>query len=164
MTEDSTPATGRPRARPTGAAAVAEATLLLRQHTDAGWTAIESTVIERALAAFRPSAPVRGRHDLGDFFLASDVVVARLREAVDGARGGAAQRITCTTGEDDRLETVTVQLVAAYGPPLLELSERVHAVALATLQALLGELAPPAEGVLVHVHIGDVSDDPRIVD
>lgn len=162
MTER-TPDAGRPRTRPTGAAVVAEATLLLRQHTDAGWTAIESTVIARALAAFRPSAPVRGRHDLGDFLLASDVVVARLREDVDALPGGAAQRITCTTGDDDVLETVTIQLVAAYGPPLLLLAERVHAVAVLTLQELLGELAPPAEDVLVHVHIGDVSDDPRVV-
>ncbi|NIZ92580.1 hypothetical protein [Kineococcus rubinsiae] len=163
MTEDSTPTPGRERSTRRGSTRAAEATLLLRQHTDAGWTAIEGTVIARALAAFRPSAPVRGRHDLGDFLVASDVVVARLREAVDAVRGGAAQRITCSTGERDELEQVTIQLVAAYGPPLLDLADAVHVVALACLQELLGTLAPTGEQVRVHVHIGDVSDDPRVV-
>lgn len=143
--------------------AVARATQLLRQHTDAGWSAIEDDVLFRALNAFRPSSPVRGRHDLGDFLVASDVVVARLRRVIDDVPGGAAQRITCSTDTHDELDAVTVELIAAYGTPLLVLAGRVHAAARATLVDLLGVLAPAAEQIHTHVHIDDVSQDPRTV-
>jgi len=142
---------------------VARATHLMRQHTDAGWSAIEDRVLTRALTAFRPSAPVRGRHDVGDFFVASDVVVARLRRVIDNVPEAAAERITCSTNDDDVLDSVTVQLIAAYGAPLLQLAERVHVVAHDCLDDLLGVLAPAAEQIHTHVHIGDVSNDPRIV-
>ncbi|WP_328291817.1 hypothetical protein OG218_03510 [Kineococcus sp. NBC_00420] len=143
---------------------LAQATMLLRQHTDAGWEAIEDRVLARALSLFRPSAPLRGRHHDGDFFVASDVLVAQLREAVDAVPHAAAQQITCTSGHDDQLESVTIQLIALFGTPLLELADRIHLVALKVLRELLGELAPAAEQVHTHVHIGDVSRDARIVD
>ncbi|MGI4895315.1 MAG: hypothetical protein ACRYF3_09400 [Janthinobacterium lividum] len=142
---------------------LAQATMLLRQHTDAGWKAVEDTVIARALAAFRPSAPVRGRLDVVDYFIASDIVVSRLRLVIDAVPQAAAQQITCTTGKGEELESVTIQLIAAYGAPLLELAGRVHSVAVVHLHELLGALAPAAEQVRTHVHIGDISDDPRIV-
>ncbi len=143
---------------------LAQATMLLRQHTDAGWEAVEDRVLARALSLFRPSAPLRGRHHDGDFFVASDVLVAQLREAVDAVPHAAAQQITCTSGHDDQLESVTIQLIALFGTPLLELADRIHLVALKVLRELLGELAPAAEQVHTHVHIGDVSRDARIVD
>jgi len=142
---------------------VARATHLLRQHTDAGWSAIQDNVLFRALNAFRPSAPVRGRHDLGDFFVASDVVVARLRRVIDDVPDAAAQRITCSTDDRDELDAVTIELIAAYGAPLVDLARRVHAVARDCLDDLLGALSPAAEQIHSHVHIGDVSNDPRIV-
>jgi hypothetical protein len=136
---------------------------LLRQHTDTGWKAIEYSILERARTLFRPSAPVRARHGLGDFFVAADVVVVELRHVVDLVPQAAAQDITCTVGEDDVLESVTVQLVVAYGASLLDVAAGVHRVAVQRLRDLLGELAPGAADVHTHVHIGDVSDDPRIV-
>lgn len=142
---------------------LAHATVLLRQHTDSGWKAIEDSVINRTLALFRPSAPVRGRHDLGDFFLAAEVVIAHLRRRIDTVPHAAADKIACTTGERDELEQVTIQLIAAYGAPLLEIAGQVHTVAVAVLTELLGVLAPAAERVRTHVHIGDVSNDPLIV-
>jgi len=142
---------------------VSRATALLRQHTDAGWKAVEDTVINRTLALFRPSAPIRGRHDLGDFFLAADVVVTHLRRRIDAVPRAAAQDIACVTGDRDELEQVTIQLIAAYGAPLLDVAGQVHATAVAVLEELLGALAPAAERVRTHVHVGDVSDDPRIV-
>lgn len=142
---------------------LAQATTLLRQHTDSGWKAIEENVITRALSLFRPSAPVRGRHQHGDFFLAADLIVAQLRQAIDDVPSAAADKITCVTGDRDELETVTIQLIAAYGAPLLDLAGRVHTIALQTLQELLGMLAPVGEQIRTHVHIGDVSNDPRIV-
>ncbi|NAZ85567.1 hypothetical protein [Kineococcus indalonis] len=146
-----------------GAELAARAALLLRQHTDAGWVAVRESVVSRALHAFRPSAPVRGRHAAGDYFVASDVLVAALRRAVDLVPRVAATRITCTTGEDDELDDVVVELVAAYGVRLLEVAGQVHAVAREVLGDLLGPLAPAAERIRTHVHLGDVSDDPRVV-
>jgi hypothetical protein len=142
---------------------LAQATQLLRQHTDAGWTAISADILHRALRAFRPSAPVRGRHELGDFFIASDVVVARLRQAIDAVPNAAASRITCTTGQHQQLTTVTIQIVAAYGTHLITLAQHVHAAATRSLANELGELAPAHDAIHTHVHIGDVTDDPRDV-
>lgn len=142
---------------------VTRATLLLRQHTDAGWKAIEDQVLARASTLYRPSAPIRGRHDHGDFFLASEALVALLRRAVDELPQAAAQKITCVTGDRDELETVTVTIVAAYGSPLLDVAARVHAVTWGQLRDLLGVLAPLAENVRTHVHVGDVSKDPHLL-
>jgi hypothetical protein len=41
---------------------------------------ISADILHRPVRAFRPSEPVRGRHELGDFVIASDVVVVRLRD------------------------------------------------------------------------------------
>jgi hypothetical protein len=138
-----------------------QATQLLRQHTDAGWTAISADILTRALRAFRPSEPVRGRHQLGDFFVASDVIVGRLRQAVDLVPNAAAARITCTTGDRQQLVEVTIQIVAAYGVHLLTLAGHVHDTATRRLTDDLGALAPTADAIHIHVHIGDVTDDPR---
>jgi hypothetical protein len=138
-----------------------QATQLLRQHTDAGWTAISADILHRAVRAFRPSEPVRGRHELGDFFVASDVIVTRLRQAVDALPDAAAARITCTTGDRQRLAEVTIQIVAAYGSHLLTLAGQVHDIAARSLAEELGELAPADHAIHTHVHIGDVTDDPR---
>jgi len=156
------------RRRPAGDEAVIDdrlsrATALLRQHTDAGWKAIEDNVVARALTLFRPSTPVRGRHDIGDFFLAADVIVARLRRRIDEIPAAAAQKIACTTDDRDELELVTIQLIAAYRAPLLEVAGHVHAAAMDVLGDLLGALAPATDRVRTHVHIGDVSNDPRVV-
>jgi hypothetical protein len=146
-----------------GIDALAQATQLLRQHTDAGWTAISADILNRALRAFRPSDPVRGRHALGDFFIASDVVVARLRQAVDAVPHAAATRITYSTNDRQELDAVTIQIVAAYGAHLLTLAGHIHTTAAHTLTALLGALAPSNADIHTHVHIGDITDDPRDV-
>ncbi len=139
---------------------VARAAQLLRQHTDAGWTVMSANVLARALRAFRPSDPVRGRHNHGDFFVASDVVVARVREAVDAIPQAAATKITCSTNQNHELDGVTIQVIAAYGAHLLTLAEQVYAVTVATLADLLGDLAPNRTAIHTHVHVGDISDDP----
>lgn len=140
---------------------VAHAAQLLRQHTDTGWTVMSANVLAWALRAFRPSDPVRGRHSHGDFFVASDVVVARVREAVDAVPQAAATKITCSTNQHHGLDGVTIQVIAAYGTHLLTLAEQVHAVTVATLTDLLGDLAPASTAIHTHVHVGDISDDPR---
>lgn len=144
-----------------GGDALLQATRLLRQHTDAGWTAISADILHHALRAFRPSDPVRGRHDLGDFFVARDVIVARLHQAVDAIPHAAATRITCSTNDHQQLDAVTIQIIAAYGTHLLTLAEHIHTTAARTLTDILGDLAPSATAIRTHVHIGDITDDPR---
>lgn len=141
---------------------LAQATHLLRQHTDEGWTAISATILDRALAAFRPSEPIRGRHQLGDFFVAGTVVVAELRRVVDAVAHAAATRITCAT-DNQHLSGVTIEIIAAYGTHLVTLADQIHDAATTTLAAILGDNAPDAGAVHTHVHIGDITDDPRDV-
>ncbi|MFI5493621.1 hypothetical protein [Actinoplanes sp. NPDC051859] len=138
-----------------------QATELLRQHTDAGWKAMRADVLNRARRAFRPSAPVRSHHDLGDFFIACDVVVARLQAAIDPVAGAAAQRITCTTDQRHHLDGVTIEIVAAYGTHLLTVARHVHEAAGRELNELLGAYAPPHSAIHTHVHIEDITDDPH---
>lgn len=136
------------------------ATELLRRHTDSGWQAMRSTVLERALSAFRPSAPVRGRHDLGEYVVAADVLVDQLREALTVLPGVVPDRILCATDETDALEAVTVEVVAGYGHDLLHLADGVREVVADRLDVLLGHLAPDLERITANVHVSDVSDDP----
>lgn len=140
-----------------------QATQLLRQHTDAGWTAISANILHRAFAALRPSEPVRGRHDLGDFFVASTVIVSQLRHAIDTIPHAAATRITCTTDDQQHLTDVTIQIIVAYGTHLLTVADHIHQTTIDTLHGILGDLAPTANAVHTHVHIGDITDDPRDV-
>ncbi|NIZ92437.1 hypothetical protein [Kineococcus rubinsiae] len=138
---------------------LARATGLLRAHTDSTWSGVREAVLARAAAAFRPSAPVRGRHALGDFLVASDVVVAQLRTAVDAVPGATAARILCTTGEEDVLQQVVVELSVRFGESLHEVAAAVRAAVVAELAVLLGALSPGADGVRADVHVTDV--DPR---
>jgi len=134
---------------------------LLRQHTDEGWVAIAGDVLGRALSTFRPSAPVRGRHDEGEFYIASDVLVEAVRHEVEQVPQAAPTVITCTTDADDVLVAVVIQVVVAFGAHLVTVADEVHRRALAELRDVLGRLAPGPEQVHTHVHVADVTDDPR---
>ncbi|PRY15366.1 hypothetical protein [Kineococcus rhizosphaerae] len=150
-------------AGPSGAERASRAAQLLRLHTDAGWVAMRENVLARALRTFRPSAPVRGRHELGDFFVSSAVVVDQLRRAVEAVPFAAPDTITCVTGDGEELREVTIEIVAGYGRPLLRLAGQVHTAAHACLRQLLGALAPAGERVHSHVHIGHITADPRLL-
>ena len=140
-----------------------QATQLLRQHTDAGWTAISANILTRAFAALRPSEPVRGRHEYGDFFVASTVLVSQLRQVIDTVPNAATIRIACTTSDQQDLTDITIQIVVAYGSHLLTVADHIHRLAVDLLRDLLGDLAPAGSAVHTHVHIGDITDDPRDV-
>lgn len=136
---------------------------LIRQHTEEGWVAMRDDLLALALRAFRPSAPVRGRHGSGEFLVAADVLVDLLRRSVDAEPQAAATDITCLTGETDSLELVTIGVIAAYGAHLVTLAEAVRGRALAELRSVLGSLAPGPDRIQTHVHVGDVTDDPRML-
>jgi len=133
----------------------------LREHTDSGWVALRDDVVTAAVRAFRPSAPVRGRLPDGELRVASTALVAQVRSAVSHVTGAGALRITCTTTADDALDRVTIQLAALYGTPLVPLAARVRAAAAHAVAETLGFTTPPAEHVVVHVSVQDVTADPR---
>ncbi|MNW58534.1 hypothetical protein D3C74_364080 [compost metagenome] len=56
---------------------------------------------------------------------------------------------------------VTIEIVAAFDDPLLPLAAAVRRAATSRLRIVLGDLAPLAGAVAVHVAITDVTDDPR---
>lgn len=146
-----------------GTQALAEATRTLRRHTDAGWVALRDDVVAAAVRAFRPSAPVRGRLPGGELLVASTVLVAQVRSALDGMPDAGALRITCTTAARDELEQVTVEVVALYGAPLVALAADVRARAAQAVASTLGLELPPASRVRVDVSVQDVTDDAAAV-
>lgn len=160
----SEPPDGRAPAGALGAERLAAATAAMRQHTDHGWQQVRGDVVAAAMRAFRPSSPVRAVHGAGSFTVASEVVVAAVRRALEPLADASADAVTLSTGDDDRLERIAVSVVAAYGSPLLAVADEVRARTAAALGAVLGPeaLGPAAEAVVeVDVHIGGVEVDPR---
>lgn len=139
---------------------LAHAARTLREHTDAGWVALREDVVAAAVSAFRPSAPVRGRLPGGELWVASTVLVSRVREAVVQVAGGGPLRITCTTTAGDDLDRVTIELIALYGTPLVPLADEVRRVAADAVSATLGTGPAPIDRVLVDISVGDVTADP----
>ncbi|PRY13038.1 hypothetical protein [Kineococcus rhizosphaerae] len=152
--------------RPTGQGArvLAEATAALRRYTPAGWQDVRTDLLALARRAHRPSAPVRGRHDLGDFLLATDVLVGALRAAVDPVPDVTVAAVHCVTGDGERLTGVTVEVAALFGTHLPTAADTVHDTVDRALGDLLGVLRPPSDAVDVHVHVADVVTDRTAVD
>ncbi|MBE7701037.1 hypothetical protein H9623_12075 [Oerskovia sp. Sa1BUA8] len=145
-------------------AVLVRATQALRRHTDHGWVATRESALLRALSAFRPSAPVRGRTagatGTVDYVVSADVLVAALRQTVAAVPRVAPLTITCSTDDADQLTTVTIEALAAFDEPLLRLAATIRDGTVARLTEILGELAPPADAVAVDVAFTDVTDDP----
>ncbi|TRW44110.1 hypothetical protein [Georgenia yuyongxinii] len=135
----------------------------LRQHTDRGWMAIRADVFSHALAMFRPSAPVRGVHGAGEFFLAADVLVAHLRDALDAIPRAGVSRITCTTDADHNIEAVTVEIIALYRAQLVPLAETIRHRAAELLVQVLGLPPEQLRDVPVHVGVTDVTNDAALL-
>jgi hypothetical protein len=131
----------------------------LRQHTDHGWIAIRGDLFARALAVFRPSAPVRGIHKAGEFFVAGDVLVAHLRDALDAIPRAGATRITCTTDADHNLEAVTIEIIALYRAQLVPLAETVRHRTAGLMAQALGLPPEHLRDVPIHVGVTDVTNN-----
>ena len=132
---------------------------MLRQHTDQGWIAIRGDLFARALAVFRPSAPVRGIHKSGEFFVAGDVLVAHLRDALDAIPRAGATRISCTTDANYNLEAVTIEITALYRARLVPLAELVRHLAAELLAQVLGLPPERLRDVPIHVGVTDVTNN-----
>jgi hypothetical protein len=137
------------------------ATATLRRHTDRGWVAVRDDLLARALALFRPTAPIRGAQRSGEYFISAGVLTSLLREDVAALSTAGATHVSCTTDARHALRDVTIELIALYGAPLVPLAEKVRARAATTLAEVLGLTPEQLGDIPVHVGITDITDDPR---
>lgn len=128
----------------------------LRRHTDTGWVAVAPGALAGALAAVRPSHPVRGRHDAGEFLVAGDVLRRRVRALLDADPRVRARRVLVRTHDDDTLAEVVLELSAAYLEPLEPLAQAVRVAVAARLRADLGDPDLPDSVVRVDLVVVDV--------
>lgn len=128
----------------------------LRRHTDTGWVAVAPGALAGALAAVRPSAPVRGRHDAGEFLVAADVLRRRVRVLLDADPRVRLRRAHVRTHDDDTLAELALELSAAYLEPLAPLAQDVRTAVAARLREDLGDPALPDDVVRVDLVVVDV--------
>lgn len=139
-----------------GEQTLALAAAALRAHTETGWVVVRAGILDRVRRAFRPAAPVIGRHEFGEYVLSGDVLVAQLRPALDALPSVSALAISCATDDENRLETVVVDVTAGYGVNLPTLGRDVRRAVSHRLRDVLGSAAPEVDQVLVDVHVADV--------
>jgi len=130
----------------------------LRARADPAWPQMRGRALRTARRAFRPSTPVRGRHALGTFALASDVLVAALRTAVESVPGIRVRALRCRTGPDDVLLAVDLSVSAAMGTALPTAAAAVRAAVRAALPAVLGPPGPDDPAVRIDVGVDDVHE------
>ncbi|WP_380172646.1 hypothetical protein ACFEMC_00760 [Kineococcus sp. DHX-1] len=149
-TPDHNPA--NPATPASGDQLLAQAAEALRLHTPSGWQVFRVNLLETVRRAYRPSAPIRGRHERGEFVVSCDVLTADVREAVDRLPQAEVTAVRCVTDEQDHLELLTVETGVRYGAHVPTAAEEVRRAVVGTIRELLGEV----DGVRVHVHVGDV--------
>jgi len=150
-----------------GAIDLAAATDQLRARPTDLPVEVASRVLLRALATPRPAQLVRGFDEHAFLRVSTSVLTDLVRRRLDGVLAdGAVRRIRCTTTRDERLEGVTVDLVARYGTDLRFLATATHDLVGDVLRETFGpEVTDGGSAALVHVHVSDVTrGDPRLVD
>lgn len=152
---------GQAAAPARGSRVLAAAAEALRLHTPSGWRVVRADLIALARSAHRPSAPVLGAHDLGEYLVSGDVLTAHLRAAVDRVPDAGTTAVSLLTGTTHRLEKVTVEVAALFGTHLPTLAVAVRAAVTGAMVEVLGALSPGTGAVHVHVHVGDVVVDVR---
>ncbi len=148
-----------PPSTPRGAGDVmlADAGVALRDHVDDRWVEIADRVLARALTATRRSLPVRAHSDNGGLHFSEQVLVAMVRDAVSGVVEAAVDQVQIETNDRDVYTGVTIQVVAEFGAPLLEVADEIRDLAAQRLEELLGPVSPPVTVTTMHVHVDDVT-------
>ncbi|MBO0924610.1 hypothetical protein J1G44_08950 [Cellulomonas sp. zg-ZUI199] len=132
------------------------ATAQLRTHTDAGWVAVAPRLLASALAAVRPTQPVRGRHPRGAYTVTAGALRTSVRALLEPDRRLRVRRVVFRTGADDALEEALVEVSAAYLQPLAPLAADVRRAVLHHLRDVLGDPDLPGAVVTVDVLVTDV--------
>lgn len=146
--------------------ALERASAQLQQRATDRWVEVANDVLENAMRASRGSSPVRAHAPSGPIHLGEQVIVAYLRRALDDALdGGAVGRIYLRVDVDEVLESVTIELFAQFGRPLLPIADRARAISNEVLDEMLGTRPPEITVTTLHVHVADVTrGDPHVVD
>lgn len=132
------------------------ATARLRRHTDDGWVTVGPRVLASALAALRPSHPVRGRHSEGAYAIADGVLRTSVRTLLDGDPRLRVSRIAFRTDAGGVLEEAVVELSAAYLQPIEPLADDVRRRVARHLRDVLGDPELPDAVVSVDLVVTDV--------
>jgi hypothetical protein len=141
-----------------GEALLARAASGIRRQADQRWIETADQVTAAALSATRTSTPIRARAPGGRVWIAEQVLVAYLRQAVDDEVPDAATTaISVRVAGRETFDGVGIHLTARYGTLLLPVADHARAVAARVLTDLLGPVDPE-----VDVHIADVTrGDPK---
>ena len=144
-------------------ALLAEAAQSLRARVDPRWVEISDRVLAKVLTATRRSHPVRAAARTGPVHVSEQVLIAYLRDAIDGqVPGSALANVHVEIEGRDTFAGVTIQVLVQYGRPILPIADRIHEIVAARLAELLGPLAPPVDVRATHVHVSDVTrGDPQ---
>ena len=142
------------------------ATEQLRSRVPPRAVTVQNDVLQRALRTSRRSIPLRVQPPYDFVVVSHQVLIAELRRQIDAlSPTGAVGRIYLRIDPDRTLRAVTVELFVQYGAVIVELADRVRAVAAQVLGQTLGAAAASVDVVLTDVHVSDVTaDSPHLVD
>lgn len=142
---------------------LAEAAGTMRAHADPRWVEVSSRVLDAALRATRRSQPVKAQAPGGTVYVSEQVIIAYLREAIDGRiPGTAVAAIHLDITGKDTFSGVLIEMIVQYGTEILPAADRARATAAAVLHELLGTAATEVHVRAGHVHVSDVTEhDPQ---
>ncbi|CAN5293566.1 hypothetical protein BH18ACT9_BH18ACT9_00230 [soil metagenome] len=124
------------------------------------WLEVSGDVLSSLMQVSRRSLPVviSVAEDGATTHLSEQVIVTKLRGALDEAMGdAAAARIHVQADRSNRLQHITVELLAQYGSSLLQIAERAGEIIRQRLNLWAADGRPPTlEVVSAHIHFGDV--------
>lgn len=145
------------------AAFLAVAAQSLRTQDDSRWVEVSSRVLTTALRATRRSRPVLAQAPGGPVHVSEQVIVAYLRDALDGlVPGTAVAGIHLDITGRDAFTGVLIELIVQYRTAILPAADVIRERATAVLTELLGAAATGVHVRTSHVHVSDVTvDDPQ---
>ena len=146
-----------------GETPLARAASEIRRQANQRWVEIADRVTAAALSATRTSTPIRASAPGGRVWIAEQVLVAYLRQAVDDeVPDAAATAISVRVAGRETLDSVGIHLTVRYGTLLLPIADHARTVAARVLTDLLGPVDSEVDSRAMHVHIADVTrGDPK---
>lgn len=137
----------------------------LREETDRRWVEVAPAILKVALSASRRSLPVRAHAPSGPIHVSEQVIIAYVRDALDGALPGAAvASVSVQLADRDRFDGLFIELMVQYGLAILPIADHARALA-ATALARLGVESDRISISTSHVHVSDVTlGDPQTTD
>ena len=149
-----------------GRAALEEAGRALVDASDRQWAEISDRVLDTVLSTTRRSHLMEATAPGGPFHVSEQVVIAGLRDALDGTvPGSAVARIHLDVQGRGVLVAVVIEVIVAYGRSILPLADELRRRAVAALEGIVGQSAPAVDVRAWHVHVSDVVEgDPGTAD